>query len=164
MATPNPASEFPTGKGTRNVPRSDCCLDDDPKCLDPTNNFSTLTSATFAPSTSTILHDLEQLEQHPTHISDSLGDTPNNLDLFVASNPSAYAVTQSSPLGSSDHNLIYGSCPFSPVPPKDPPKWKCLWHFASASWGDLRSYYAAFPWNDYCFHVRDPSLYAERIT
>ncbi|MPC33388.1 hypothetical protein E2C01_026737 [Portunus trituberculatus] len=30
--------------------------------------------------------------------------------------------------------------------------------------GDLRRYYADFPWNDYCFHVRDPSLYAERIT
>ncbi|MPC86172.1 hypothetical protein E2C01_080988 [Portunus trituberculatus] len=24
-------------------------------------------------------------------------------------------------------------------------------------------YYADFPWNDYCFRVRDPSLCAERI-
>ncbi|MPC40846.1 hypothetical protein E2C01_034419 [Portunus trituberculatus] len=30
--------------------------------------------------------------------------------------------------------------------------------------GDLRRYYADFPWNDYCFHVRDPSLCAEHIT
>ena len=29
---------------------------------------------------------------------------------------------------------------------------------------DLRRYYADFPWNDYCFRVRDPSLCAERIT
>ncbi|MPC83578.1 hypothetical protein E2C01_078290 [Portunus trituberculatus] len=46
----------------------------------------------------------------------------------------------------------------------DPPKRRCLWRFASARWGDLRRYYADFPWNDYCFCVRDPSLCTERIT
>ena len=25
-------------------------------------------------------------------------------------------------------------------------------------------YYSNFPWDDYCFHVRDPSLCGERIT
>ncbi|MPC54811.1 hypothetical protein E2C01_048738 [Portunus trituberculatus] len=34
MANPNPASESPSGEGTKNVPTSDCSLDDDPKCLD----------------------------------------------------------------------------------------------------------------------------------
>ncbi|MPC87157.1 hypothetical protein E2C01_082009 [Portunus trituberculatus] len=48
-----------------------------------------------------ILHDLEQLVQHPTRIPDRLGDTPNILNLFLTSNPSAYAVTLSSPLNSS---------------------------------------------------------------
>ena len=89
---------------------------------------------------------------------------PNILDLFLISNPSAYAVTLSSPLGSSDHNLISVSCPISRLPPQDPPKRRCLWHFASASWGDLRRYYADFPWNDYCFRDRDPCLCAEPIT
>ncbi|MPC08427.1 hypothetical protein E2C01_001016 [Portunus trituberculatus] len=85
----------------------------------------------------TILHDLEQLVQHPTHIPDHLGDTP--IDLFLTSKPSAYALTLSSPLGSSDHNLISVSCPISPILSQDPPKWRCLWHFVPASWGDLRS-------------------------
>ncbi|MPC14315.1 hypothetical protein E2C01_007079 [Portunus trituberculatus] len=31
----------------------------------------------------TILHDLQQLVQHPTRIPDRLGDTPNILDLFL---------------------------------------------------------------------------------
>ncbi|MPC39406.1 hypothetical protein E2C01_032941 [Portunus trituberculatus] len=106
----------------------------------------------------------EQLVQHPTHIPDHLGDTPNILDLFLTSNPSAYSVTLLSPLGSSDHNLISVSCPNSPISPQDPQKQRCLWHFASASWGDLRKYYADFPWNDYCFCARDPSLCAECIT
>ncbi|MPC43523.1 hypothetical protein E2C01_037172 [Portunus trituberculatus] len=30
--------------------------------------------------------------------------------------------------------------------------------------GDMRRYYADFPWNDYCFCVRDLYLCAERIT
>ncbi|MPC28533.1 hypothetical protein E2C01_021741 [Portunus trituberculatus] len=30
--------------------------------------------------------------------------------------------------------------------------------------GNLRKYYADFPWNDYNFHVRDPSRCAEHIT
>ncbi|MPC32108.1 hypothetical protein E2C01_025413 [Portunus trituberculatus] len=80
-----------------------------------------------------VLHDLEKLVQHPTRIPDCLGDTPNILDLFLTSNPSAYALT-------------------------DPPKRKCLKRFASAIWQDLRRYHADFPWNDYCLRVRDPSI------
>ncbi|MPC66542.1 hypothetical protein E2C01_060691 [Portunus trituberculatus] len=69
-----------------------------------------------------IFHDLEQLVQHPTRIPDFLGDTPNIFYLFLISNPSAYAVALSSPLGSSDHNLISVFCPIFPIPPQDPPK------------------------------------------
>ncbi|MPC66207.1 hypothetical protein E2C01_060353 [Portunus trituberculatus] len=78
-----------------------------------------------------IFHYLEQLVQHPTRIPDRPGDTPSILDLFFISNPSAYAVNISSPLGSSDHNRS--------------PKRRCLWRFTSAKWGDLRRYYADFP-------------------
>ncbi|MPC85884.1 hypothetical protein E2C01_080683 [Portunus trituberculatus] len=44
------------------------------------------------------------------------------------------------------------------------PRQRYLWRFASASWGDLKRYYADFPWNDYCFRVRDSSLCAEPTT
>ncbi|MPC89659.1 hypothetical protein E2C01_084613 [Portunus trituberculatus] len=47
---------------------------------------------------------------------------PNILDLFLTSNPSAYNITLSSPLGSSNHNLISVSCSISPIPPQVPPK------------------------------------------
>ena len=53
----------------------------------------------------TILHDLDQLVQHPTHIRCRLEDMPNIFNLFLTSNPSAYAVTLSFLLGSPDHNL-----------------------------------------------------------
>ena len=110
------------------------------------------------------LHELEQLLKFPTPIPDRLGDTPNILDLFLNSNPSDYSVKLFSPLGSSDHNLIFVTCSIAPVQPQDPPKRRCFWHFNSAEWEDLRQYYSDFPEDDYYFHVRDPSLCAERIT
>ncbi|MPC58619.1 hypothetical protein E2C01_052626 [Portunus trituberculatus] len=157
MTTPNPASEFPSKEGTRNVPRSDCSLGGDPKCLDTSLdsffiNFCNIRdlhpwrfqyvhhqlwlSSPFTDHpgeltfNSAILHDLQQLVQHPTRIRDRPGDTPNILDLFLNSNPS-YAGTLSSLLGSSDNNLISVSCPIFPVPPQNPPKQRCLWRFAS---------------------------------
>ncbi|MPC59382.1 hypothetical protein E2C01_053401 [Portunus trituberculatus] len=36
---PNPDSEFPSGEGTRNVPRLDSSLNNNPKCLDTSLNF-----------------------------------------------------------------------------------------------------------------------------
>ena len=104
------------------------------------------------------------LHQFPTRIPDRLGDTPNILYLFLTSNHSGYSVKLSSPLGFSDHNLISVTCSITPVQPQDPPKQRCFWYFNSAKWADLRQYYSDFPWDDYCFYVRDPSLCAERIT
>ena len=49
---------------------------------------------------------LNDPENHFAKLLNLYYQTPNILDLFLISNPSAYAVTLSSPLGSSDHNLI----------------------------------------------------------
>ena len=100
----------------------------------------------------------------PTRNPDCLGDTPNIIDLFLTSNPSAYTVKLSCPLGSFDHNLISVSCPISPVQSQDLPKKRCFWHFNFAKWEDLRQYYSDFSLDDYCFHFRYPTLCAERIT
>ncbi|MPC11645.1 hypothetical protein E2C01_004316 [Portunus trituberculatus] len=56
---------------------------------------------------------------------------PNIFYLFLTSNPSTYAVTLSSPLGSSNHNLISVSCPISPIPPQDPPRQRSVWNLDS---------------------------------
>ena len=87
---------------------------------------------------------LNDPENHFAKLLNLYYQTLNILDLFLISNPSAYAVTLSSPLGSSDHNLISVSCPISPIPPQDPPKRRCLWRFTFASWEDMRRYYAIF--------------------
>ena len=61
---------------------------------------------------------LNDPENHFAKLLNLYYQTLNILDLFLISNPSAYAVTLSSPLGSSDHNLISVSCPISPIPPQ----------------------------------------------
>ena len=75
-----------------------------------------------------ILRDLEQLVQFPTCIPDRLGDMPNILDIFLTSNPSAYSVKLSSPLGSFHHNHISVTCSITPVLPQEQPKRRCFWH------------------------------------
>ncbi|MPC21851.1 hypothetical protein E2C01_014853 [Portunus trituberculatus] len=76
-----------------------------------------------------ILHVLEQRVQNPTCI-------PNTLDLFLTSNHSAYAVTLSSPLWSSDH-LISVFFPISPIHAPDSPKRRrVLWNCDVKSYGN----------------------------
>ncbi|MPC45001.1 hypothetical protein E2C01_038684 [Portunus trituberculatus] len=61
-----------------------------------------------------VLHDLEQLVQHPTRILDHFGDTPNIVDLFITFNPSAYICCYPMFLGSSNYSLISVPCIISP--------------------------------------------------
>ncbi|MPC41753.1 hypothetical protein E2C01_035357 [Portunus trituberculatus] len=111
-----------------------------------------------------ILHDLEQLVQHTTCISDRLGDTPNILDLFL---PVIlllmllpYLLYWAPLITISFLYFVLFLQSFLRIPQSG----AASGVFASASWGDLRRYCADFPWNGYCFHVRDPSLHAKHIT
>lgn len=91
------------------------------------------------------------------------GDFLNIFYLFPNSNPSPYSFKLFSPLGSPDHNLIPLSWAFAPVPSQGSPQSRWFCHFASTEWDDLRLYCSNFPWNDYCFSVKDPFLSAKRI-
>ncbi|MPC69598.1 hypothetical protein E2C01_063828 [Portunus trituberculatus] len=124
MATPNLASESPSGEETRNVPRSDCSPDGDPKYLDTSLDI-------FFINFCIILSLRSNFQFVRNHLS------LNKPHLLFRTETQLY---------------------------EDPQNRRCLWRFASASWGDLRRYYADFPWNDFCFRVRDPSLCTQRIT
>ena len=104
-----------------------------------------------------ILHDLEQWVQFPSCIPDR-PPCRHAQHSWSFPNLSAYSVKPSSPLGSSNHNLISITCSITPVQPQDPPKRRCFWHFNSTKWEDLTQYLSDFPWDDYCFHVRSFSL------
>ena len=109
------------------------------------------------------LNDLEQIIKHPTRVPDRHDHTANILDLFFTSNPLNYSYSISSPLGSSDHNLITITSTYA-APPPIPSTTRRLWHWDRAQRDDLRQFILDFPWGDYCFCSRDPSLVTTRIT
>lgn len=69
-----------------------------------------------------------------------------------------------SPFGCSGHNLIDVSCSIAPMQSHYPPKKRCVCHYTSFQWDDLRMYYSNFLLKDYCFQIRNLSVYTQSIT
>ncbi|MPC20077.1 hypothetical protein E2C01_013007 [Portunus trituberculatus] len=153
MLTPNPASEFLSGELTRNVPRSDCSLNDNPKCLDTSLNFYIN------------ICNIRSLRSNFQSVEHHLFST--KLLLFFNETQLSEA-TDSSPFSVPSYFLYSyfrskaGSCVY--VRNLTCSHAHALESFEFEGDGDLRRYYADFPWNDYCFRVKDPSLWAEHIT
>jgi len=110
-----------------------------------------------------IINGLDQIIKEPTRIPDRHDHAPNILDLFLTSNPSKYKYAITSPLGSSDHNLISVSFE-TKRPAAAPPSKRTLWHFNRADWRNLRDFYFDFPWDDCCFSSNDASVVAKEVT
>ncbi|MPC10625.1 hypothetical protein E2C01_003264 [Portunus trituberculatus] len=216
MATPNPASESPSGEGTRNVPRSDSSLDNDPKYRDTFNFFYINLCNIHARCciyvrndlTCSCVHALESSESSTIWLQlDSRCLTKFICAAYLSLNSSDYSkffdyltskvehilslhpFAEISILGDfSVHHQLWLSSPFIDHPGElvfkfailhdlqqqvltrgnsflaGSPKAEVPLLFCLCQWGDLRRYYVDFPWNDYGFRVRDPPLYAERIT
>ena len=109
-----------------------------------------------------ILHELEQIIKQPTRVPDRHDHAPNPLDLFFTSNPLNYSYSIISPLGSSDHCVVSVSTALASPPPLPPTK-RLLWHFERVQRTDLSTFLSDFPWGDYCFRSRDPSLAAAYV-
>ena len=109
-----------------------------------------------------ILHEMEQIIEHPTHVPDRHDQARNTLDLFFTFNPSNYSYTISSPLGTADHSVISVSSSFSPPPPI-PPTQRRFWHFENTRRSDMRDFLLDFPWGEYCFRSRNPDLVAVKV-
>ena len=108
-----------------------------------------------------ILHVLEQLMQHSNRIPDYFsGPVSWSNGLISTTGSKAYVTGDERP---QLRAAIACAPTLSYYLYQDPQKRRCFWHYASAKWNNLRRYYSDFPWNDYCFRVRDLSLCAERI-
>ncbi|MPC69405.1 hypothetical protein E2C01_063629 [Portunus trituberculatus] len=85
MATPNPDSESLSRERTRNVPRLDCPLSGDPKCLDTSFNFFFITFCN--------IHGLSVCQSVEHHLSSA---EPNlfltEMQLFQATDSSPFSV------------------------------------------------------------------------
>ncbi|XP_045541428.1 uncharacterized protein LOC123722911 [Papilio machaon] len=108
-------------------------------------------------------YDLTQLVTSPTRIPDVEDHTPSLLDLLLTSHPDSYKVSVEAPLGSSDHCLIRTTVPISRRPRFKPNGLRRVWHYRSADWDEMRSFFASYPWERVCFRLDDPDAVADSV-
>ncbi|XP_013173125.1 PREDICTED: RNA-directed DNA polymerase from mobile element jockey-like, partial [Papilio xuthus] len=109
-------------------------------------------------------YDLTQLVSSPTRIPDVDDHTPSLLDLLLTSHPDSYLVSVDAPLGSSDHCLIRTRVPISRRPRVKPNGHRRVWHYRSADWDGMRSFFASYPWERVCFKLDDPDAVAVSVS
>ncbi|XP_013161244.1 PREDICTED: uncharacterized protein LOC106113067, partial [Papilio xuthus] len=106
---------------------------------------------------------LTQLVTSPTRIPDVVDHLPSLLDLLLTTHPDSYLVSVDAPLGSSDHCLIRTTVPISRRFRSQPIGLRRVWHYRSADWDRMRSFYASYPWGQVCFNLDNPDAVADSI-
>ena len=110
-----------------------------------------------------LAYGLSQLVSSPTRVPDVADHVPSLLDLLLTSHPEGFQVTVDAPLGSSDHCLIRSKVPLSRLTRQRYAGCRRVWHFKSADWDGMRSFFASYPW-EVCFSPEDPDSNADSVT
>ncbi|CAK1596057.1 unnamed protein product [Parnassius mnemosyne] len=111
-----------------------------------------------------LAYGLTQLVTSPTRIPDVEDHTPSLLDLLLTSHPDGYQVSVDAPLGSSDHCLIRSVVPLTLPSRLRSAGCRRVWHYRSADWDGMRSFFASYPWGRVCFSPDDHSAVADSVT
>ncbi|XP_013143050.1 PREDICTED: uncharacterized protein LOC106106938 [Papilio polytes] len=110
-----------------------------------------------------LANDLTQLVTSPTRIPDVEDHLPSLLDLLLTSHPDGYLVSVDAPLGSSDHCLVRTIVPISRRLRSQPTGCRQVWHYRSADWDGMRTFFASYPWGQVCFNLDGPDAVADSI-
>ena len=108
-----------------------------------------------------ITNNFSQLVSTPTRVPDRDNDTAQTLDLFLTTHPSLYTVSNSAPVGSSDHCLLTFTQSSVSIPRTSHSR-RVFWNYASADWDGMRQFFSSYPWK--CCFSADPSTFALNIT
>lgn len=87
---------------------------------------------------------------------------PSLLDLLLTTHPGAYQVSVNAPLGSSYHCLVRSTVPLNSTQRLELGT-RHIWHYQSADWNVMRSFFASYPWWQVCFTLEDPDALAESV-
>ncbi|CAF4954300.1 unnamed protein product [Pieris macdunnoughi] len=111
-----------------------------------------------------LAYDLTQMVPAITRIPDVDGHKPSLLDLLLTSHPENYQVSVDPPLGSSDHCVVWSTVPSTR--PSRPRFLGCrrIWHYKSADWDGMRSFFASYPWGPMCLSSEAPDSVAASVT
>ncbi|MPC66030.1 hypothetical protein E2C01_060173 [Portunus trituberculatus] len=89
MATPNPASESPSGEVTKSIPRSDCSPGGDSKCLDTSLDFFFINFCKIrglASNFQSLEHHLSSTKPHLLFLNETqLSEATDSSPIFVPS-------------------------------------------------------------------------------
>lgn len=110
-----------------------------------------------------LAYGLTQMVPSHTRIPDVEDHTPSLLDLLLTSNPSGYRVTVDAPLGSSDHCLIRSVVPLTRHIPSRTTGCRRVWHYRSADWDGMRTFFSSYPWGQVCFSLEDSNTIADSV-
>ncbi|XP_050677490.1 uncharacterized protein LOC126974115 [Leptidea sinapis] len=109
-----------------------------------------------------LAYGLSQLLESPTRLPDVDSHMPSLLDLLLTTHPDSYQVFVDAPLGTSDHCLVRSVVPIRRQL-RRPPATRRVWHYKSADWDRMRSFFASYPWGRVCFPSDDPSACAVAV-
>ncbi|XP_045500113.1 uncharacterized protein LOC123697614 [Colias croceus] len=110
-----------------------------------------------------LAYGLTQLVASPTRIPDVEDHTPSLLDLLLTSHPDGYQVNVDAPLGSSDHCLVRSEVPILRFTRLLSGGRRRVWHYKSADWDEMRTFFSSYPWGRVCFSAEDPSTCADSV-
>lgn len=110
-----------------------------------------------------LAYGLTQLVAAPTRVPDVENHKPSLLDLLLTSHPDDYKVSVDAPLGSSDHCLIRSTVPLLRSSRLSFSGCRRVWHYRSADWDGMRSFFASYPWRQVCFTPDDPNAVADSV-
>ncbi|CAG4968326.1 unnamed protein product [Parnassius apollo] len=110
-----------------------------------------------------LAYGLTQLVTSPTRIPDVEDHAPSLLDLLLTSHPDGYQISVDAPLGSSDHCLVRCVVPLTLKSRLHSAGCRRVWHYRSADWDGMRSFFASYPWGRVCFSPDDPNVVADSV-
>ncbi|CAH4034697.1 unnamed protein product [Pieris brassicae] len=110
-----------------------------------------------------LAYDLSQMVPAITRIPDVDGHKPSLLDLLLTSHPETYQVSVDPPLGSSDHCVVRSTVPTTRPPRPRFSGCRRIWHYRSADWDGMRSFFASYPWGPMCFSSEAPDSVAASV-
>ncbi|CAF4937092.1 unnamed protein product [Pieris macdunnoughi] len=110
-----------------------------------------------------LAYDLTQMVPAITRIPDVDGHKPSLLDLLLTSHPENYQVSVDPPLGSSDHCVVRSTVPSTRLSRPRFMGCRRIWHYKSADWDGMRSFFASYPWGPMCFSPEAPDSVAASV-
>lgn len=109
----------------------------------PSTDAAGINASNFA-----ISQNLTQTVDFPTRFPDRDDQSPTLLDLFLSSNPAICMTSPLSPLGNSDHGIVWLDIALCTKSSQESPFHRTLFSYEKGDWDSFRDFIRDAPWNE----------------